>query len=223
MTSPARLRRSEVPADPIRELLLPHRFSLWLSSIERVNASNLALKDRTFVSYPFPIPLSHMVQEEHVMIEDVHMAARLPQLRFHELHQQLIHTDPRSRTVIAPSVENLDHYGSQLHSVRVSNELWTALVGFALGPGPIPQPVGQNTQLPGIPGTHFSTFRDGAPLMPTRYDQLRPITSLWGWFLSHLTTGRRLVNSELAVQDEVYRQLLYPMDLLMLVMHTRLS
>lgn len=214
---PQQQPQSQIPQEPIRELLLPHRFSLWFSDFAAVYASSLALKDRTFNVYPFPIPIQHMVQSMHILQQDIHYDANLPQIRFHTLTKQLIHTSPESHTVIADSVQNFDNLGVQLHSVRVADELWPALVGFALGPTPVP--VGQNAPVLQTPGDRFSTFRDGAPDMPSRGEQLRPITSLWGWFMSHLMTRRPLVNSELAVQDEIYRQLLYPMDLLIMVTH----
>lgn len=205
----------EIPQEPIQELLLPHRFSLWYTDFAAVNASNLAPKDRTFNSYPFPIPIEHMVVPQQILQQDIHPGANLPQIRFHRLKKQVIHTSPGSHTVIASSVQNFDNLGVQLHSVRVADELWPALVGFALGPTPVPQ--GQNGRFPGTYGDRFSTFRNGGPDLPTRAEQMRPITSLWGWFLTHLMTRRPLVNSELAVQDEIYRQLLYPMDLLIMV------
>lgn len=207
----------QVPPPPIRELLLPHRFSLWDSTWNTIVTSNLTEKDRPFAFAPFPIARPAVLRMNDLQHGTVH-GTLPPQLKFHRITKQPIATSPDSHTTIAPSVQNL-HITHKLHSVRVSDELWTALAGFAVGPGPI-QVRGQNAP---IHNNHFNTFRVppvlGLPLepLPTRREQMRPVTALWGWFLMHLMTRNPLVNCEYAVQDEIHRQLLYPMDLLMMV------
>lgn len=200
------------PPHPIRQLLLPHRFSWWGWNWDQIMAAGLADRNRPFNFGPFPLVAPTTVSQQQVNARAIH--AGIPQLRFNNLIEMPVSTRADSHTSIADSVQNLVD-DNQLHFVKVSNELWTALVNFAVGPTPSAHP-GQAP--PADPG-FFNTFRaDHFPVpMPTLEQQKRSISSLWGWFITQLTSRNVLVNCELAVQDEIYRQLLFPVNQLLVV------
>lgn len=142
----------------------------------------------------------------------------LPQLSFCELAKASVHTKPTSRTTIAKAVQN---YGPlrRLNRVRTSSQLWTALVGFSTGPGPIPIPQdGVNDPLQEDQPAHFHTYRQEAldllPV-PSIEQQRKPIFNLWSWYIMQLSTAHPVVNTEPAIHDEIHRQLLYPMNQIM--------
>lgn len=214
----------------IHELPAPHRFSLWGSNPQHVPQLVPAEKNRPFDQntapmFPFLNPIDFMPILNLLPIEAP--GTFIPQLSFCELVQASIHTKETSRTTIVPDVQNYDDQ-SVLHRVNVSFRLWTALVGFATGPGPIPVPQddGVNLPLPEGHPVHLNTYRPEAlqalPVPPLE-EQMKPICSLWGWFLMHLSTTRPMVNTESSIHDEVHRQLLYPMNQIMEVNGTLIN
>lgn len=210
----------------IHELPAPHRFSLWGCNLQDVPQLVPAEKNRPFDQntapiFPIPHPINMMDLNLH---PDAAPGAFIPQLSFCELVKASVHTEKTSWTTIVPRVQE---YGAQsvLNRVNVSSRLWTALVGFSTGPGPIPVPQddGVNLPLPEAHPVHLNTYRPEAlealPVPPLE-EQLKPIFSLWGWFLMQLCATRPMVNTESAIHDEVHRQLLYPMNQIMEVIDT---
>lgn len=210
----------------LRELLLPHRFSLWGRTAEQINA--LDLKDRPIVSLPFPLPNPL----DNTTIDPVNIGVVLdglpPQLTFLELEKLAVTTRNDSRTKITKAVQNYP-ISSRLNRIRSSDQLWAALVGFAVGRGEETDDEGTDDEetddedgnpIAQVQPGQFHTYRNGAPPVPPLEEQIRPIFNLWGWFLMHLATPTPLVNSELSVQDEIHRQILHPMNQVIQVMTT---
>lgn len=205
----------------IHELLAPHRFSLWGCEPQNVPHLVNAEKNRPFDGntadfFPFPHPTGIMAG---LNLHPVEVPGEfLPQLSFCTLVKASVHTKPTSRTKITKSVND---YGARrrLNRLRTSSQLWTALVGFSTGPGPIPIPQdGVNVPLQEDQPAHFNTYRQEAldllPVPPIE-QQMKPIFNLWSWYLMQLSTAHPVVNTEPAVHDEIHRQLLYPMNQIM--------
>lgn len=197
----------------LQELPLPHRLSLWGRTEEQI--STLQQKDRPIEAPPFPLP--NPLLNTGISPVQIGLAAGdlPPQLKFLKLQWMKATTDPQSRTAIADSVHKYP-VSSRLRRVRTSNELWSALVGFAVGQDDDVD-AGDNAPLDQGPEGQFHTYRNGSLPVPRLEEQIKPIFNLWGWFLMHLTTPSPSVNSELSVQDEIHRQLLHPMDQLIKV------
>lgn len=211
-------QQQQQPDNPIIvELLLPHRYCTWN---EHPNVlAGMPLKNRPLLERPFPLPLPDLGGRGNIG-RPGEVPVYPPPLRFNTLSRMRVSTKETSRTKITEGMTNAPHH-ARLHQIRVSNELWTALVGFAVGPGDIP-PVGLNAA---IPQPYLASFRQHHfnPQQPIwlGLQQRRGIRALWWWFLMHNNTLHPLVNSELSVQDEIQRQLLYPIDQLILVQYNQ--
>lgn len=190
-------------APGVERLLMPSNFSSWGQD------EGLLQESRRPIHHPPLLPLFHPANIDEDLLQPDAIADGLPpKLRFHKLQRLAVTTKKTSRTKISEAVKSY-RFSKQLHRIKISDELWTALVGFAVNPEVMP-PVGRNAPIP-LPC--FNTFRDETQFpIPLLADQRRPVANLWAWFLMHLTTPDPLVNSETSVQDEVYRQLLFPMN-----------
>lgn len=196
----------------IAELLLPHRFCLW--GLRPTDVEGMPEKNRPLNipgHFPLPPPNVGGIWNACQPGDHPNQPPRLPPpLSFIPLlRQENVSTQAASRTKMS-SVLNIS-YEKRLHRVKFSGNLWTALVGFAVGPNQVP-PVGPNDA---IPLRYFNTFRrqEFTPEpIPTIDNQKKAIRALWWWFLMHLNTMSPVVTCEQSIQDEVHRQLLYPID-----------
>lgn len=193
---------------------LPHRFSLWgydpnHPEVAEIKAQNRPFTEATAPIFPFPDPT--------VIGINIPEGGGPPQLKFNPLTRALTTTNESSRTSIVNTVHDYNN-NVRLHRVRISNQLWTDLICFALGPdAEFEGPLGINFPADHLQG-EFNTFRQEALQthpVPSFEEQKKPLYNLWGWFLMQLNTRRSIVNSELSVQDEIHRQLLYPMNQIM--------
>ncbi|KAJ3858472.1 hypothetical protein EV359DRAFT_87701 [Lentinula novae-zelandiae] len=172
--------------------------------------NNLRITQR----FPLPVTLSNIAANvNHTHLDRLNNACSIP------LHQSsFLHTS-ESRTKTPTAVQNMHpvlniHHPPQFPRLRKlyrSDTLWGRLKSYGYMDGPLgprcttrPPPV--HGALPVLP-------------LPSREQQINAIHGLWAWHQERCTRPTFIeVESEPAVQDEVKKQLLNPLELLL---HTR--